>query len=88
MAEEPVEIQRLENQFRAGEVDILRVVTARTSLINLRRAHLDTLNELAQSTAAVTLATGLPAETLMNMPHAPSDAPPPLPDIAPPESLR
>jgi len=61
----PVELQRLEEQFKAGEVDILRVFTARTSLIQLRRAHLDTLNELAQAAANVSAATGVSAESLI-----------------------
>lgn len=60
----PTELRRLEEQFKAGEVDILRVVTARTSLIQFRRAHLDSLNELAQSAAMVTQATGLTPEVL------------------------
>jgi cobalt-zinc-cadmium efflux system outer membrane protein len=61
----PVELQRLEEQFKAGEVDILRVFTARTSLIQLRRAHLDTLNELAQAAANLSAATGVSAESLI-----------------------
>ncbi len=61
----PIELQRLEQQFKAGEVDILRVFTARTSLIQLRRAHLDTLNELAQAAANVSAATGVSAECLI-----------------------
>jgi cobalt-zinc-cadmium efflux system outer membrane protein len=61
----PVELQRLEEQFKAGEVDIPRVFTARTSLIQLRRAHLDILNELAQAAANVSAATGVSAESLI-----------------------
>jgi cobalt-zinc-cadmium efflux system outer membrane protein len=63
----PSELQRLEEQFRAGEVDVLRVFTARTSMIQVRRAHLDTLNELAQATAALSAATGLPPEALVGV---------------------
>lgn len=61
----PSELQRLEQQFRAGEVDFLRVVTARTSLLQVRRVHLDMLNEAAQAAVAVTAATGLPPETIV-----------------------
>ena len=60
----PMELQRLEAQFKAGEVDVLRIFQARTSLIQSRRAYLDTLNELAQSAAAVTAATGVPPQSL------------------------
>lgn len=60
----PGELQRLEAQFRAGEVDILRVVTARTSLLQARRAYLDSLNELAQAAAVVTATTAIRPESL------------------------
>ncbi len=63
----PEELARLENQFRAGEVDFLRVVTARTSLLQLRRARLDALNEAAQAAAALTAATALPPETVVRL---------------------
>lgn len=63
----PNELQRLEQQFRAGEVDFLRIVTARTSLIQARRAHLDLLNETAQAAAAVTAATGMPPESILRL---------------------
>lgn len=56
----PAELQRLEAQFQEGEVDVLRIFQARTSLITNRRAFLDTLNELAQAAANVTQTTGLP----------------------------
>lgn len=62
----PVELQKLEEQFIAGEVDILRVFQARNSLIQNRRAQLDSLNEIAQAAAAVTAATGLPLESLLD----------------------
>lgn len=63
----PDELKKLEKQFIAGEVDFLRVVTARTSLIQSRRAHLDLLNETAQAAAAVTAATGLPPESILRL---------------------
>lgn len=68
----PDELRRLEEQFKAGEVDILRVVTARTSMIQFRRAQLDSLNELAQAAAAFTLATGLPPDALLTQQPVPT----------------
>lgn len=61
----PAELSRLEQQYRAGDIDFLRVVTARTSLLQLRRTHLDLLNEVAQAAIAVTAATGMPPETIL-----------------------
>jgi cobalt-zinc-cadmium efflux system outer membrane protein len=61
----PEEIQRLEEQFIAGEVDVLQVSQARTSLINARRANLDCLNELAQAAAVLTAATAVPPQTMI-----------------------
>ncbi|HUQ71492.1 MAG TPA: TolC family protein [Planctomycetaceae bacterium] len=61
----PQELQRLEEQFQAGEVDVLRIFQARNSLIQHRRAVLDSLNELTQAAVAVTGATGLPVEDLL-----------------------
>ena len=60
----PEELAKLEAQFKAGEIDVLRIVTARTSLLAARQAHLDMLSELAQSAAALTAATGLPPEVI------------------------
>jgi cobalt-zinc-cadmium efflux system outer membrane protein len=61
----PIELRKLEEQFRAGEVDMVRVITGRTSFFGARRAALDTLNELAQSSAALVAATGLPPEAIL-----------------------
>jgi cobalt-zinc-cadmium efflux system outer membrane protein len=61
----PIELQRLEQQFLAGEIDLVRVVTARTSFFQARRAALDTLNEVAQASANLLAATALPPETLV-----------------------
>jgi len=55
----PAELKRMEEQFKANEVDILRIFQGRQSLIQNRRAVLDMLNELAQATAAVTATTGV-----------------------------
>ena len=61
----PQELSKLEAQFKAGEIDVLRIVTARTSLLAARQAQLDILNELAQAAAALTAATGLPPEAVV-----------------------
>lgn len=61
----PAELQELEKQFRANEVDMLRLFQGRTSLIQNRRAMLDTLNELAQATAQLTAMSGLPPVALV-----------------------
>jgi outer membrane protein TolC len=61
----PEELKRLEALYRKGDVDILRVLQARTSMLALHRAHLDSLNEVAQASAALTAATGLPPHKLV-----------------------
>ena len=63
----PSELSGLEKQFLAGEVDVVRVVQARNSLILNRRARLDLLNELSQSAANLIAATGIPVETIVQM---------------------
>ena len=61
----PTELKKLEEQFKAGEVDVVRVATSRTSYFQARRAALDTLNELAQASANLVAATGLPPEAML-----------------------
>lgn len=61
----PAELEGLETQFEAGEVDVVRVVQARTSLIQNQRARLDLLNEVAQSAATLTGASGIPVDQLL-----------------------
>ena len=68
----PTALKGLEKQFLAGEVDIVRVVQARNSLILNRRARLDLLNELAQATATLVGATGISFESLLQI-NSPSD---------------
>jgi outer membrane protein, heavy metal efflux system len=76
----PIELQRLEQQFREGEVDILRLFTARTSLIQNRRAQLDSLNEVAQAAAQVTATTAAPPQSLVVLRgRQPAAAPPARP---------
>ncbi len=61
----PAELERLEEQFKANEVDVIRVHTSRTSLIQLRRSQLDLLNEVAQAAANVVAATGAPPQAIV-----------------------
>jgi cobalt-zinc-cadmium efflux system outer membrane protein len=63
----PQELQSLEQRFLEGEVEIVRVVQARTSLIQSQRAQLDLLNELAQSAANLTASSGIPIEELLKI---------------------
>ena len=61
----PELLKPFEDQFKAGQFDLLRVFAARTSLIEARRTYLDMLNELAQAAAEVTAVTGLPPGKLI-----------------------
>ena len=60
------EIRAMDEQFKAGQADILAVFATRTSLIQDHRAYLDALNELAQAAANVTAATGMPSNALFS----------------------
>ena len=76
----PIELKKLEEQFLAGEVDAIRIFNARTSLIRLQQAYLDTLNEAAQAASVVTLAAGLPPDALVQaVAREPREPLPPLP---------
>src|SRR5262249_6247073 len=66
----PGELSKLEEEFKKGEIDILRISQARNSLIQFRRTYLDSLNELAQAAAALTAATGLPPAAVVSPPPA------------------
>jgi outer membrane protein TolC len=55
----PAELRRVQEQFAAGQADILNVFAAQNSLLQEYRSYLDLLNELAQAAADVTLAAGL-----------------------------
>jgi len=60
----PDALAAVDDQFRAGRIDILRVFAVRTSLIQSRQVELDMLNEVAQAAAGVTAVTGLPISAL------------------------
>ncbi len=64
----PQELQNLERQFTEGEVDVVRVIQARNSILQNQQAYLDLLNELAQSAALLVGATGMPVELLLGHP--------------------
>jgi outer membrane protein, heavy metal efflux system len=61
----PPEIEKITAQFQAGQATILQVFMVQNSLLQEQRTHLDLLNELAQASAGVILATGLLLERLM-----------------------
>lgn len=61
----PKELESLEQQFVAGEVDVVRVVQARASIIQNQRVRLDLLNEIAQSAANLTAAATISLEELL-----------------------
>ena len=63
----PEELQSLEQRFLEGEVDVVRVVQARSSLIQNQRTHLDLLHELAQSAANLMATTGIPLDELLGV---------------------
>ncbi|QDT91497.1 TolC family protein [Gimesia algae] len=65
ISELPQELQSLEKQFLAGEVDVVRIIQARTSILQNQRAQLNLFNELAQSAALLVGATGMPLDLLM-----------------------
>ncbi len=64
----PNALKIFEDQFKAGQITVLEVFAARTSLTQSRQSILDLLNELTQAMADVTLATGLPAQQLILTP--------------------
>ncbi len=68
----PDVLKTFEDQFQAGQITLLQVFAARTSLVQSRQSFLDLLNELAQAAADVTLTTTLPAtQLILEPPPAP-----------------
>ncbi len=65
LADVPSELQSLEQQFLEGEVDIVRVIQARTSIIQNQRVRLDLMNEVAQAAAGLTAAAALSIDELL-----------------------
>ncbi len=60
----PDAAQPFEEQFQAGQIDLLQVFAARAALTQSRQSFLGLLNELVSAAADVTQATGLPAQFL------------------------
>lgn len=63
------QIRVVEDQFNAGQTDLLRVYSARTSLIQSRQMYLDSLQELARAAASLTAATGLGPDLFLTIPE-------------------
>jgi outer membrane protein TolC len=63
------DVRLIEDQFNAGQTDLLRVYSARTSMIQSQITYLDSLQEVARSAAAITAATGVNAELLLATPE-------------------
>jgi outer membrane protein, heavy metal efflux system len=61
----PEDLRRIKELFEAGQADILTVYATQNSLLQEQRTHLDSLNELAQAAADVTLNAGLPPARLV-----------------------
>ena len=64
----PEVLKPFEDQFQAGQITLLQVFAARTSLVQSRQSFLDLLNELAEAAADVTQSTGLPVGQLILAP--------------------
>ncbi len=64
----PEVLKPFEDQFQAGQITLLQVFAARTTLTQSQQSYLDLLNELAQAAADVTQATSLPAQQLILAP--------------------
>lgn len=63
----PDDLKDINAQFQAGQADVLIVYATQNSLLQDRRTYLDSLNELALSTAAVVLATAVPVERIVTL---------------------
>ncbi|OYW13565.1 MAG: hypothetical protein B7Z55_16630, partial [Planctomycetales bacterium 12-60-4] len=63
----PEDLKDINNQFQAGQADVLIVYATQNSLLQDRRTYLDSLNELALSAAAVVQATALPIERIVSV---------------------
>ncbi|MBI1246702.1 TolC family protein [bacterium] len=62
----PPDLKEINDQFQAGQTDVLTVYATQNSLLQDRRTYLDLLNELAQSSANVIQATALPVERIVD----------------------
>ncbi|WP_197455610.1 TolC family protein [Stieleria neptunia] len=60
-------LQPFEDQFKAGQINLLQVFAARTTLIQSQQGFFDLLNELTLAMADVTQATGMQPQMLVSM---------------------
>jgi cobalt-zinc-cadmium efflux system outer membrane protein len=67
------EAKRVEEQFEAGQADLLRIYSVRKSMIQSRLAYLDSIQELARAAAGITTATGLDPNVLLCTPSPPQN---------------
>jgi outer membrane protein, heavy metal efflux system len=63
----PQELKKIQDQFAAGQADILYVFAAQNGLLQEERTYLDLLNEVAQASAELAQATGLPPARLVRL---------------------
>lgn len=59
-------LKPFEDQFKAGQITLLQVFAARTTLVQSQQSFFDLLNELTLATADVTQATGLQPQMLVS----------------------
>lgn len=81
----PADLQEITRMFEAGQADVLAVIAMQNTLLQERKIQLDVLNQLAQASAIVIQATGLPPSRLIagrpdELPRAIGDAGP-APDV-------
>lgn len=71
------DLQRIRDQYEAGQADIVQVFLARSNLLRARQAYLDALHEEALAAVDLTRAAGLSAATLLldSPPRGASDSP-------------
>jgi outer membrane protein TolC len=60
-------LRPFEDQYQAGQITLLQVFVARTTLVQSKQSFLDLLNELSLATADVTWAIGLPPQDLISI---------------------
>jgi outer membrane protein TolC len=60
-------LKPFEDQFKAGQITLLQVFAARTTLAQSQQSFFDLLNELSLATADVTQATGMPPQQLITI---------------------
>jgi len=77
----PQELQRVKEQFDAGQAEILAVFAVQNNLLQERRTYLDVLNELALAASDVTLAAGIPPARIISGQASGNPLPPAAPAV-------